>query len=91
MASYITLIVSAHNQIRECGGNGRGKMGIGRIFPFSRTIQRTLLGRYMKRILSRQLCPRLKRATPAVTTEDDRVRPIDTIPLKACNISFLPL
>jgi hypothetical protein len=35
--------------------------------------------------------PRLKRATPAVTTEADRVRPIDTIPLKSYTISFLPL
>jgi hypothetical protein len=35
--------------------------------------------------------PRLKGAIQAVTTKDDRVRPIDTIPLKSCNISFLPL
>jgi len=35
--------------------------------------------------------PRLKRAVQAVTTEDDRVRPSDTIPLKSCNIFFLPL
>ena len=35
--------------------------------------------------------PRLKRASRAVTTEDDRVRPIYTIPLKSCNISFMPV
>ncbi len=33
--------------------------------------------------------PRIKRATQTLTTKDDRVRPIDTIPLKSCNISFL--
>ena len=35
--------------------------------------------------------PRLKRATQAITTEDDRVRPIDTIPLKSCKVSFVQL
>ena len=35
--------------------------------------------------------PRLKRATQAITTEDERVRLIDTNPLKSYNISFLPL
>ncbi len=35
--------------------------------------------------------PRLKRAIQTITTEDARLRPIDTIPLKSCNISFLPL
>ena len=35
--------------------------------------------------------PRLKRAVQTVTTEDARLRPIDTIPLRLCHISFLPL
>ncbi len=33
-------IVSSHNQIRECGGNCLGKMGLGQTFPFSRPRQR---------------------------------------------------
>jgi hypothetical protein len=32
--------------------------------------------------------PRLKRATQAVTTKDDRVRSIDTISLKSCNTFY---
>ena len=40
---------------------------------------------HTKKRMSGQLGPRLKRAIQAVTTEADRVRPIDTISLKSCS------
>jgi len=43
---------------------------------------------HTRKRLSGQLGPRLIRATQAVATEPDRVRPIDTIPLKLRNLFF---